>query len=99
MEYLLNSIPFILIWIFMISSAAAHYCVWGLCEVWEYCCDENVCCTYDNYNIWITVIIIGGVVIGLILAGICFYYNLQRLYIYLRQKYYNNNFVPMPSEF
>lgn len=36
-------------------QANAHYCVWGLCQSWEYCCAENVCCTHPNYNIWITV--------------------------------------------
>ncbi|XP_014482788.1 PREDICTED: uncharacterized protein LOC106748605 [Dinoponera quadriceps] len=99
MGHLLNGISFTLIWIFTVSSAAAHYCVWGLCESWEYCCDENICCTYDDYNVWITVIIIAGVVTGMILAGVCLYYNLQRVYIYLRHRYYGVNSIAIPSEF
>ncbi|XP_032690756.1 uncharacterized protein LOC116853693 isoform X2 [Odontomachus brunneus] len=99
MEYLLNGLSFILIWIFTVSSVVAHYCVWGLCESWEYCCDENLCCTYDDYNVWIAVIIIAGVVIGMIFAGICLYYNFQRIYVYLRQRCYSINSVPIPSEF
>nr|XP_012223735.1 PREDICTED: uncharacterized protein LOC105672996 isoform X2 [Linepithema humile] len=99
MEYLSNSIIFILIWIFIISPATAHYCVWGLCESWEYCCDDNICCSYNNYNTWITIAIIAGTVIAMILIGTCLYYNLRRIYHYLRQRYYGINSVSMPSEF
>ncbi|KYN11581.1 hypothetical protein ALC57_16169, partial [Trachymyrmex cornetzi] len=80
-------------------QTTAHYCVWGLCESSEYCCDENVCCSYKDYDIWITMIIIAGVVIGMILAGTCLYYNLCRIYLYLQRRYYGNNSVSMPSEF
>ncbi|XP_011643572.1 uncharacterized protein LOC105431222 [Pogonomyrmex barbatus] len=100
MECLSNSIQlFVLIWSFMIFPTTAHYCVWGLCESWEYCCDENVCCSYKDYDIWITVVIIAGVIIGMILAGTCLYYNLRRIYLYLQQKYCGINSVSMPSEF
>ncbi|XP_018311214.1 uncharacterized protein [Mycetomoellerius zeteki] len=98
MKYLSN-ILFILTWSFAISPTIAHYCVWGLCESSEYCCDENVCCSYKDYDIWITMIIIAGVVIGMVLAGTCLYYNLCCIYLYLQRRYYGNNSVSMPSEF
>lgn len=43
--------------------------------------------------------IIVGVVISMIFAGICLYYNLQRVYVYLRQKYYGINSIPIPTQF
>ncbi|XP_011174071.1 uncharacterized protein LOC105206259 [Solenopsis invicta] len=98
MEHLSN-IFFISTWSFAISPTTAHYCVWGLCESSEYCCDENVCCSYKDYNIWITVVIIAGVVIGMIMAGTCLYYNLCRIYLYLQRRYYGISSVSMPSEF
>ncbi|EFN61080.1 hypothetical protein EAG_15056 [Camponotus floridanus] len=100
MEYLSNSIFFIFIWIFSaFSPATAHYCAWGLCESWEQCCDENVCCSPKDYSIWITVIIVAGIVIGMVLAGTCLSYNLRRIYLYLQQRYYGINSVSVPSEF
>ncbi|XP_020280536.1 uncharacterized protein LOC109853132 [Pseudomyrmex gracilis] len=99
MDYLSSSVYSVLLWIFAISPACAHYCVWGLCESWEYCCDENVCCSYKDYNIWMIIVIIAAVVIGMILAGTCFYYNLNCLYFYLRQRYYGINSTSVPSEF
>ncbi|XP_029663849.1 uncharacterized protein LOC115235901 [Formica exsecta] len=101
MEYLSNNIFFLLIWIFTaLSPTAAHYCVWGQCESWEHCCAENVCCSNkENYNIWITVMIIAGIVIGMVLAGTCLSYNLRRIYLYLQQRYYGINSVSVPSEF
>ncbi|KYQ50049.1 hypothetical protein ALC60_10867 [Trachymyrmex zeteki] len=44
-------------------------------------------------------IIIAGVVIGMVLAGTCLYYNLCCIYLYLQRRYYGNNSVSMPSEF
>ncbi|XP_029173693.1 uncharacterized protein LOC114942487 [Nylanderia fulva] len=100
MEQLSNSIFFVLIWIFTaFSPTAAHYCVWGLCESWEFCCDENICCSSKDYNIWITVMIIAAIVIGMVLAGTCLTYNLRRIYLYLQQRYYGFNSVSVPSEF
>ncbi|XP_071651684.1 uncharacterized protein [Temnothorax longispinosus] len=102
MEYLSrvsSNTFFILTWSFVISPTTAHYCVWGLCESSQYCCDENVCCSYRDYDIWITVVIIAGVVIGMILAGTCLYYNLCRIYLYLQKRYYGISSVSMPSEF
>ena len=40
--------------VYIYFQTTAHYCVWGLCESSEYCCDENVCCSYNDYDIWIT---------------------------------------------
>ncbi|KAL0122236.1 hypothetical protein PUN28_007169 [Cardiocondyla obscurior] len=99
MEYLSSNIfLLIFIWTFEISPIAAHYCVWGLCESSEYCCAENVCCSYKDYDIWITVLIIAGVVIGMILVGTCLYYNLYNLFVYLKKRYYCSS-VSVPLEF
>ncbi|RLU15288.1 hypothetical protein DMN91_012282 [Ooceraea biroi] len=100
MEYLSNIITsFLLVWIFAVSTTTAHYCVWGLCESWEYCCDENVCCSSKDYDIWITLVIIAGVVIGMVVAGTCLYYNIRRIYLYLQRRYHGINSVSMPAEF
>lgn len=43
-------------------------------------------------------VIIAGTVIAMILTGTCLYYNLRRIYLYLRQRYYGDS-VSVPSEF
>jgi len=43
--------------------------------------------------------IVAGLVIGMILAGMCLHYNLRRIYLYLQRKYYGIGSISVPQEF
>ncbi|KAG7209978.1 hypothetical protein KM043_011566 [Ampulex compressa] len=63
--------------------ASDHYCIWGSCNLQQYCCGDNVCCDSNEseFNTLFIVVITLGT---LILAAICC------IYVYYNRKWFHS---------
>ncbi|XP_076234931.1 uncharacterized protein LOC143179523 [Calliopsis andreniformis] len=77
--------------------SSLHYCVWGLCESWEYCCGDNTCCRETDFNSLLLTIFILGTLIVVALFCICVYCSSQRIYVPFLKKYFRIIYVLMST--
>ncbi|KAK2588942.1 hypothetical protein KPH14_001797 [Odynerus spinipes] len=98
MTNLSNKIAFIsFYWMLMISVSSAHYCEWGLCDLSQYCCEDNTCCNAEQYNIFFIVALTLGISAIVIASCICLYCNLRIIQTILPPRYFGITYVIMKS--
>ncbi|XP_015434081.1 PREDICTED: uncharacterized protein LOC107189912 [Dufourea novaeangliae] len=75
-----------------------HYCIWGLCESWEYCCGDNECCKESDLNSLLVTAIIFGALIFVALCCVCFYCGSRRNYAPFLKRYLRISYTLMSSQ-
>ncbi|XP_076641478.1 uncharacterized protein LOC143352678 [Halictus rubicundus] len=76
-----------------------HYCIWGLCESWEYCCGDNECCKEADFNFLLLTAFILGALLFVALFCICIYCGSRRSYYApFLKKYLKISYTLMSSQ-
>ncbi|CAK9796662.1 hypothetical protein ANTPLA_LOCUS918 [Anthophora plagiata] len=74
------------------------YCIWGLCNSWEYCCGDNVCCSGSDFNSLLLTATILGTIIIVALCCACFWGSCQRVWSPLLKRYLRISYTLMSTQ-
>ncbi|XP_076381343.1 uncharacterized protein LOC143260269 [Megalopta genalis] len=78
--------------------SSVHYCVWGLCQSWEYCCGDNECCKETEFNSLLLTAFVLGALLLVTLFCICIYCGSRRSYAPFLKKYFKVSYTLMSSQ-
>ncbi|XP_076161567.1 uncharacterized protein LOC143143774 isoform X3 [Ptiloglossa arizonensis] len=78
--------------------SSLHYCIWGLCESWEYCCGDNACCKETNFDSLFLTITILGTLVAVALCCVGFYCSSRRICAKFLKRYFKISYTLMSTQ-